>query len=135
MYKIIVADDNETFRKGLVFFLEQILGHHIINEANNGEELLNLPNIHLADIVLVDIEMPQKSGVDAMRQINWLFHNVKSIAITSYSDKVYLEQLIGAGFKGYVLKKNLYDELPKALSSVINNEYYFRNIDRETFAK
>jgi DNA-binding NarL/FixJ family response regulator len=133
--KIIIADDNETFRKGLIFYIEEILGHQIIGEASNGKELLNLQNIQIADILLIDIEMPELNGVEATRKLNWMFREIKVIAISAYSDKAYLQQLIGAGFKGYVIKKNIFNDLPEALDCVMKNVYYFTPEDREIIGR
>jgi DNA-binding NarL/FixJ family response regulator len=135
MLKIIIADDNETFRKGLVFYIEQILGHTVIGEAGNGKKLLELDNIQLADIMLIDIEMPELNGIEATQKLNWMFREVKVIAISAYSDKAYLQQLIGAGFKGYVVKKNIFNDLPDALDCVMKNDYYFTPNDRESIGK
>jgi two-component system NarL family response regulator len=135
MLKVIIADDNETFRKGLVFYIEEILGHKVIGEACNGKQLLELDNIPVADILLIDIEMPELNGIDTTRKLNWMFREIRVIAISAYSDKAYLQQLIGAGFKGYVIKKNIFNDLPAALECVMKNEYYFTPNDRETIGK
>jgi DNA-binding NarL/FixJ family response regulator len=135
MLKVIIADDNETFRKGLVFYIEQILGHTVIGEAGNGKKLLELDNIQLADIMLIDIEMPELNGIEATQKLSWMFREVKVIAISAYSDKAYLQQLIGAGFKGYVVKKNIFNDLPDALDCVMKNDYYFTSKDRESIGK
>jgi DNA-binding NarL/FixJ family response regulator len=135
MLKIIIADDNDTFRKGLVFYIEQILGHSIIGEATNGKELIEFNNINQADVILIDIEMPFLNGIESTKKLNWMFRNLKTIAITADSEKAYLHQLIGAGFHGFVAKKDIFNDLPVALESVMKNEYFFKQKDQYSTLK
>jgi DNA-binding NarL/FixJ family response regulator len=129
MLKIIIADDNDTFRKGLVFYIEQILGHTIIGEAGDGKQLIELPNLNQADVLLIDIEMPQLDGIETTKKLNWMFRTVRTIAITADSEKAYLTQLIGAGFNGFVAKKDIFNDLPNALECVMKDDYFFKSKD------
>lgn len=122
--KIIIVDDSATFREGLRFYIETILHLTVIDEVCNGEEFIRLNNKSKADIILMDIEMPVLNGIDAAR----LFlqdHINRIIAITSFEDKVYLTQLIEAGFKGCICKKNIHDELKDAILRVLEGKLYF----------
>ena len=123
--KIIVVDDNATFREGIKFFLEEILHYRVIAEFINGLEFVDSNIINLADIVLMDIEMPKMNGIIATHKT--LFHHprLKVIAVTNYRNKAYLTELIMAGFKGCVLKDNIYNELGQALDVVFGGKLYF----------
>ena len=123
--KIIIVDDNETFRENLKYYIEEFLFFEVIGEAANGESVLALNNIHLADIILMDIEMPILNGIKATKQI--LFRNkyAKIIAITNYEEKAYLIELISAGFKACVFKNNLNNEIAIAIEKVMNGELHF----------
>jgi len=120
--KLIIVDDNREFRENLKFFLEQKLNHQVIAEASSGEEFLAFDEkiIREADIILMDIMMNQISGIDATRRITWYHFNLKIIAVTMHIERVFLDQIIEAGFKGFVLKTNIF----KTLESTLNDVYY-----------
>lgn len=123
--RIIIVDDNEIFRKGIEFYITSILKHYVIGFAENGDQFLNLPNVAEADVVLMDIEMPNLNGIEALKKYLWWNSEMKAIAVTSYEESVYLAELIGAGFRGCVLKKNIYNELSIALENVIQGKIFF----------
>ena len=123
--KIIIVDDNETFRNSLEFHLTLTLGYEIISSATNGEEFLALNNIHKADIILMDIEMPKLNGIAAAKKVLESYSYLKIIAITDYQDKAYLQDLIEHGFKGCVFKKNITNEIEVAINNVMNKKFHF----------
>lgn len=122
--KLIIVDDNSEFRSNLKVFLELKLNHQVIAEASSGEEFLAFDEttIREADIILMDIMMNQISGIEATKRITWLHFNLKIIAVTMHIEKVFLDQIIEAGFKGFVLKTNIFNTLEKTLDDV----YYGR---------
>ena len=123
--KIIIVDDNEIFRRSLEFHLEITLDYEVIGIAADGEEFLALNNIHNADIILMDIEMPVLNGFAAAKKAIWTHINLNIIAITDYQDKAYLKDLIETGFKGCVFKKNLFNDIELAIKNVLNNKLHF----------
>jgi DNA-binding NarL/FixJ family response regulator len=123
--KSIIVDDNKTFSEGIKYYLENILFHEVIGVADDGLEFLQLKNIHEADIILMDIEMPNMNGIEAVKKALWENGNYKFIAVTGYTDKAYLLELIEAGFKSCVFKSKIYEELKEAITSVIKNELFF----------
>mgnify|MGYP005838478723 CR=1 FL=1 len=123
--KIILADDNEKFLEGLRFFLRKSKNMEIIAEVKNGFELLNNENLRFADLVLIDLEMPQVGGKEATRKALWLYPHIRFIAITMHTDKAYLKTLVEAGFKGCVFKDELYTDLPSAIYDVMHGKYHF----------
>lgn len=123
--RIIIVDDNDTFRDGISFYLDNMLKHKVIAKCNDGECFLKLTNSSNADVVLMDIEMPNLNGIETIKRHLWDNRETKAIAVTNYEEKLYLTELIGAGFKGCVLKKNIYNELATAIDEVINNGIYF----------
>lgn len=118
--KLIIVDDNMEFRDNLRFFLEQKLNHIVIAEAASGEEFLALNEriIREADIILMDIMMNQLSGIETTKRITWIHFNLRVIAVTMHIEKVFLDQIIEAGFKGFVLKTNIFNTLEKTLNDV-----------------
>jgi DNA-binding NarL/FixJ family response regulator len=121
---IIVVDDNEIFREGLKHYLHNVLNHNVIAMAENGVEFLKL-DASKANVILMDIEMPKLNGVEVVKKALWKDKNLKFIAITNYTNKAYLLQLIGAGFKACVFKANIYEEITHAIASVMDNQMHF----------
>jgi len=122
--KIYIVDDSATFRKAIRIFLEEQEGHTVLGEAEDGEQFLkNYKND--ADVVLMDLNMPNVDGYNSVK--NALKNNryVKAIAITMFEDIAYLKSLIEMGFRGCVFKSKVYQELPNALTSVYEDKYYF----------
>lgn len=123
--KIIIVDDNIQFRESLSFFLEVKLGYEVEGCFDSAIPLTQEGWHSNADIILMDIEMPDLNGIEATKTILRHNHFRKIIAVTNHQEKAYLEDLIGAGFKGCVFKNNIFDELSKALTTVKNNRFYY----------
>lgn len=121
---IYLVDDNITFRNALKFFLERSLNHTVIGENEDGEGFL-LSDWQIADIVLMDINMPKTNGIKATKHGTQNFRYAKIIAVSLFKDKYTIEELIKAGFKGFVCKNEVYVELEKAILKVNNGSYYF----------
>jgi len=123
--KIVIVDDNESFRSAMKQFLEIELGHKVIGEAENGQQFLELKEAHFADIVLMDLNIPVLDGYKTTLQWIWINPQAKVIAVTMFTEKAYLKSLVESGFKGCVIKSNLYSELDKAIKAVMNKKMYF----------
>lgn len=123
--KIIIADDNKGFREALKFIVNKNKRWHLIGEAENGRQLIEMSELNLADIVLLDLEMPDMDGLTAAKFINWHHNQIKIIAVTMYTDKAYMYELITHGFKGCIFKAQIYDELDLAISKVISKKFHF----------
>jgi DNA-binding NarL/FixJ family response regulator len=123
--KIILVDDSLQFRSTLKKLLESQYNSIVIAEASNGEEFLNLPLLAQADIIIMDLMMPKLDGYEAMERINWMFPFIKVIALTMQSEHAYLRLLIEKGFKGCLLKYNIYENLAKAIVCVMEDKLYF----------
>ncbi len=123
--KIIIVDDNKAFLEGIKYYLQKDQRVEIIGEANSGKEFLNLKNIHQADIILMDIQMPEINGIKAAKRVLWNMNYLKIIAITMFKEKAYLKELIEAGFKGCVFKNEIYERLPLVIEKVMNDNICF----------
>lgn len=124
---IIIVDDHKIFREGIKMYLEMQLGHAVIAEASNGKEFLKLTNIHKADIVLMDIEMPEMGGLEASKEVLKQYNYLKIIAITMYQDKAYLKDLIEKGIRGFIHKSSAFNKFKKILNEVYENQFCFPN--------
>jgi len=125
--KIIIVDDSYMYRRVMKEFLENELSCNVIGEAANGREFLELDCIPNVDIVLMDIQMPVLTGLDAVKQMLITHPKTKVIAVTMYNDKVYMSQLIEIGFKACVLKTTFFDDIIPAFDKVLKGGMYFKD--------
>lgn len=122
--KIVLVDDNKQFRESLKLYVEGHLNHEVVGEAEDGKNFLKQLNLQ-ADIILMDINMPNLGGMEATKQGIWSNKNLKIIAVSQYKENVDLQQLIGVGFKGFVSKTNLFRDLNNAINTVNDGGYFF----------
>lgn len=125
MIKVILVDDNEPFRNALKNLLVNKFHIEIIGEASCGAEFDKLSNLHLADVILMDLMITDTDGITLTKKALWTNSHLKFIAITMHNDKVYLTTLIEAGFKGCVFKSNIFSEIPNAIETVMAGKIYF----------
>lgn len=123
--KIIVADDHEFFRQGVVIALQGIDFVEVVGQLGNGEELIEKLKETPVDIVLTDIKMPIMDGIEATKTINELYPIIKIIALSLHGDEEYLEKMIEAGVHGFILKNTTKDGLENALKAVKEDKQYF----------
>lgn len=123
--KILIADDHPFFRDGIHQLLTGQSGIDAIDEATNGKEVLNLLAKKLYDLVIMDIKMPQLSGIDATKVIQKKYPDVKVLAISMFDEQPYIVKMLKAGASGYLLKNSSKDELLKAISQIMKGENYF----------
>ena len=125
--EIIIADDHMMIRKGLKQLLELDGTMKVIAEANDGEECLNLLNkkIH-PDILLLDINMPKKNGIEVLEYIKQNKIPVKVLILTVHNEVEYLLKAVDIGIDGYLLKDSSYDELKEAIDVVISGNTYIQ---------
>jgi DNA-binding NarL/FixJ family response regulator len=123
--KLIIVDDNETFRKTLKFYLEIELKHEIIAEASSGEEFLELENVYKADVILMDIMMGNMDGFNTSKKILFEFPMLKIIAITMHAEQMFLIHLLQSGFKGFVNKTDVYLNIATAINEVAQGKMFF----------
>ena len=124
---IIIVDDHLIFRQGLksIISIENIA--HVIGEASNGIEFLQLLEHITPDIVLMDIDMPHMNGLDATEKAIEIMPALRIIAFSMFSDEEYYYKMIDRGVKGFILKSCGINELENAIQTVMNGENYFSN--------
>lgn len=125
--EIIIADDHMMIQEGLKQLLELDGTMKVIAEANDGEECLNLLNkkIHL-DILLLDINMPKKNGIEVLEYIKQNKIPVKVLILTVHNEVEYLLKAVDIGIDGYLLKDSSYDELKEAIDVIISGNTYIQ---------
>lgn len=125
--EIIIADDHMMIREGLKQLLELDGTMKVIAEANDGEECLNLLNkkIH-PDILLLDINMPKKNGIEVLEYIKQNKIPVKVLILTVHNEVEYLLKAVDIGIDGYLLKDSSYDDLKEAIDVIISENTYIQ---------
>lgn len=116
--RLLLADDHKIVRRGLQVFLGTQPDLELVGEAATGEETIAMASALLPDIVLMDLNMPLVSGIEATRRIKLLHPQIKIIVLTSFSDQDHALPAIRAGARGYLLKDIEPDELVRAIKRV-----------------
>jgi len=124
-YRLAIVDDHKMFRSGLRFLLNDISEIRVVGEASNGLEFLDLAANEIIDIVLMDINMPEMSGLEATCEALKLYPKLKIIVLSMHGEEEYYDQMVEAGVQGFLLKNSGVDDLNAALQAVINGGTYF----------
>ncbi len=125
--KILLADDELLFRKGIAFLLEREKNIEIIFEASDGSEILDYlkKNKVYPDIILMDLKMPNLNGVEATKIIQKDFPEIKIIALTSYDSKSFINNMIQVGASSYLIKNATPTEMIFTINEVAKNGFYY----------
>lgn len=122
--KILVADDHKVMREGLRTLIEKQPGMEVIAEAENGRMALKLIKKLSPDIAIMDIAMPDLNGIEATRQIVAEAPGTKVIALSMHSDRQFVTRMMSAGASGYLLKDCAFEEVARAIRSVMARQIY-----------
>lgn len=124
--KLIIADDHELFRKGLAELLRKHEDIKVVKSVGDGLEFMELINSQFeADIVLLDITMPNMDGFQVLKELKTLNSDIKPIVISMHNDGNYIAKCAKMGAHGYLLKNTDEAELILAIRSVNNGKKYF----------
>lgn len=123
--KILVVDDHQLIVNGIKAMLEPIADFNIIGEANDGNEAISKAIDLIPDVIIMDISMPDLSGIEASKIIVKNNPEIKVLALTQHEDSEYVIQMLNAGAMGYLLKNSRKDEFIEAIISVSKGEKYF----------
>lgn len=120
--RVIIADDHAMVRVGLSTILESLPDMHLVAEANNGNEAIELCKTFHPDVILMDVKMPGMDGIQATQQIKTRFPDVQVIVITSYDETNLVNKALQAGAIGYLLKNVSASELGSAIRNAKLNK-------------
>ncbi|HBS85317.1 MAG: hypothetical protein A2W91_16045 [Bacteroidetes bacterium GWF2_38_335] len=123
--KIAIVDDHEIFRNGLKMVLGKLKYTKVIGEFSNGQEFIKLLSSQVPDIVLMDIEMPVINGIETTEKAIALYPQLKVIALTMFNEDQYIQSMIDAGVKGFLIKNINKETLDKAIQTVYNGGNYY----------
>jgi len=122
--KVLLVDDHGIVRQGLRSLLEKEAEVEVVGEAEDGREALRLVGELSPNVVIMDITMPNLNGVDATRQIVRKYPEVRVVALSMHSNRMFVTSMLKAGALGYVLKECLSDELVEAVRTVASGGWY-----------
>ena len=122
--KILLADDHKLLREGLRALIEEQQNMTVIAEAENGRSAVQLSARLSPDIIVMDISMPGLNGIDATRRITAELPGVKVIALSMHADRNFVVEMFKAGAMGYLLKDCAFEELIRAINTVVANKAY-----------
>jgi len=123
--RIIITDDHQLFRNGLKILLNAFQEFEVTGEASNGEEFLRILKNTPADVVLMDINMPEMDGIEATRKGLKLYPAIDIIALSMYGEEEYYYKMVDAGAKGFLLKDSDISEVKEAILTVRKGGTYF----------
>jgi len=123
--RLIIADDHALFRSGVISLLEDEKDLVIVGEAGNGKQLMELYTELTPDLLLIDISMPEKTGLEAAREIREMDENVKILFLSMHEGEDYIYHCIKSGGNGLINKNILKSELLSAIKTVLNGDGYF----------
>lgn len=147
--KVLIADDHQLFREGLVNLLSSKPNIEVVAQADNGEQAFEMAKKHKPNVVLLDIAMPKMNGIETTRELKRALPKIKIIAVSMHSAKQYVKGILEAGADGYLLKSGTYHQLTAAIQSVhagkkflseditelvLNDYLYSSNSDSDEYA-
>src|SRR6516162_2778067 len=125
MLRILIADDHEVLRRGLLGMLERHADWHVIGEASNGREAVSLALKTRPNVAVLDYFMPEMNGLEATRAIKKELPNTEVLIFTIYESEDLIRDILAAGARGYLLKTELAHNIVAAIESVAEHEPFF----------
>lgn len=122
--RIVLADDHQMILAALRSLLEKEPDIAVVGVAGDGPGLLELVERTAPDVAVVDVGMPGMSGIEATRRLHAARPLTKVIALSAYSDKRFVMEMLEAGAKGYLIKASAGDELPRAIRAIAQGQTY-----------
>ncbi len=120
--RVLIADDHTVVRGGLIALLEDVEGIDVVAEAADGQEAVLKTRAVKPDVILMDLMMPRKTGIEAIEEIKRENPDARIVVLTSYSDDDKVFAAIKAGAMGYLLKETSTQELLQAIRDVHRGE-------------
>jgi DNA-binding NarL/FixJ family response regulator len=129
--KVAIADDHKIFRKGVILSLRPYTNIKFVLEADHGQQLLDgLQDITAddkPDVILMDLRMPMKDGIETTKQVAKQFPQIHIIALTMFEDERFVSHMMEIGANGYLLKSADPAEIKRAIMEVMSKGYYLNN--------
>ena len=123
--RILLADDHNIMRRGLRLLLERQPGFEVVSEASDGRQAVERAEATNPDVAVLDIAMPNMSGIEAAQRINASLPHAAIVILSMHSDEGYVLRALKAGAKGYVLKDSAENDLIEAIKAVSEGKAFF----------
>lgn len=120
----MLADDHAVVRKGFQFILAAQPDFEVVGEAANGKDAVDLAGSLQPDVIVMDVSMPELSGIEATRRIGEVSPKARVLALSMHRDSVYVREILRAGARGYILKDAQESELLGAVRAVGKGDGY-----------
>lgn len=124
MLRVLVADDHAVVRQGLKMILTEEFSPLILGEAQNGQDLLAQLQKGLWDVVVLDITMPGRSGLDVLKELRQCYPKLPVLVLSMHPEDQFAVRVLKAGAAGYLTKENVPEEVVKAIRKVIGGGRY-----------
>lgn len=119
--KLLVVDDHPIFRKGLADTVSSIIENCTVSEADNGKDAIELIKNNSFNLIMLDIDMPEMSGLDVLNYIFDHSINTKCIIFSMHNDELFFNEALDRGAMGYILKEDSSVEIKDCLDNVLND--------------
>jgi DNA-binding NarL/FixJ family response regulator len=124
MIRVLIAEDHLMVRAGIRALLEKAGDIHVMGEASNGQEAIEMTEALKPDVLIMDIMMPRMNGIQAAENLHEMKLSTYILLLSMYSDEGFVHQALQHGVKGYVLKSSVSDELLWAVRAVASGKTY-----------
>jgi DNA-binding NarL/FixJ family response regulator len=121
---VLIIDDHPLFREGLKTIISQSRRFQVVGEAGDGYKGMKLAEKLRPDLIIMDISLPDKSGIELTRQIRSTLKEIRVLIVSMHSKIDYIAEAFQAGATGYVVKESASDRLIQGLESVSKGDYY-----------
>ena len=125
--KVAIADDHKIFRKGVILSLRPYNNIKFVQEADNGQELIDGLSVSQPDVILMDLRMPLKDGIETTKYITKTYPKIFILALTMFEDERFVSHMMEIGANGYLLKSADPQEIKQAIIEVSAKGYYLNN--------
>jgi DNA-binding NarL/FixJ family response regulator len=123
--RVLIADDHPMYRNGLTTLVSSASGMTVVGEASTGDEAITLACSLHPDVILMDVQMPAVSGIEATRQVIRAFPDIRILVVTMFEDDHLVFTALRAGARGYILKDGDETEILRAIRAVAAGEAIF----------
>lgn len=122
--KVTIADDHKLFRDGMIGLISSFKNVKLLDSVANGKELIESIKHNKPDVVLMDLEMPEMTGLQATEVIKRDYPDIKVIALSMYDEEKFVVRMVELGASGYLIKNADKNEVEEAIDAVMKNDFH-----------
>ena len=121
---ILIVDDHPLVREGLISILKSAAGYEVVGQAGNARNAIRMVKNLKPDLVLLDLALPDKSGIELSREIRNISPPTRILIVSMHSKVEYIVKAFQAGATGYMVKESATEKLLQGIDRVVNGEYF-----------